>query len=378
VRRALAAATAALAALVLAPAASARDPGRWRLVSRATLPLVYYQGVTATPSGSAIFFDGIRTGLYRTDHALRQRRGVDDVIPLDVAVREGFNHVGDIGWDAREGGRVLLPLECYDDAKGNTCGRGAFAVADPRTLGWRYYVRLDPRDIPKAMWNEVSPDGELIWTSVREDLVAFRAQDVRRANAAPTGPLLRPVRRLRNAVPPTGVTGAAFYDGRLFLAGQDGRRFAVWSLDTRTGRRRLEIERRINGESEGLATLDLRGGILHWLVEPISQTGPPTYPALKSTLLSFFPRSPRLRVVVRPPRVAAGRATRVTVRVTARILGSRRGAAGAVVRLLGARARADSAGRAVLRVRPPHAGVYRARGAWRGGSGVGRVRAVLG
>jgi hypothetical protein len=376
VRRALAAATAALAALlVLAAGASARGPGRWRLVSRATLPLLYYQGVTATPSGSALFFDGIRVGLYRTDHALREIAKADDVIPLDVAAREGFNHIGDIGWDAREGGRVLLPLECYDDARGNTCGRGAFGVADPRTLAWRYYVRLDPRDIPKAMWNEVSPDGKLIWTSVRDDLIAYRAADVRRANAAPAGPLLRPVRRLRGAVPPTGVTGAAFYDGRLFVAGQDGRRFAVYSVDTRTGARRIEIERRINGESEGLATLDLRGGVLHWLVEPISATGPPTYPAAKSSLLSFFPRAPALRIVARPARLAAGRATRVTVRVSARILGRRRAAAGAVVRLLGARARADRAGRVVLRVRPPQAGVLRVRAAWRGGRAVARVRA---
>jgi hypothetical protein len=376
VRRGVAVA-AGLAALVVAPAAPAADPGRWREVASTTIPIVYYQGMTAAPGGAAIFFDGIYTGRYRTDRNLRETARTADVIPADVMVLEGYNHIGDISWDGRDGGRVLLPVECYYPGQGggaNTCRTGSFGVADPRTLSWRYYVKLDPRDIPKAMWVERSPDGRLLWTSVGNDLIAYRAGNVRRANAAPTGPLLRPVRRLRGAVPPTGVTGAAFYDGRLLLAGQDGRRFEVWSVDTRGGARRLEIERRLSGESEGLATLGLRGGVLHWMIQPVSSTGPPTYP--RSTLLSFFPARPPLGIAVRPRIIRVGRPTRVVVRVRARILGRRRPAAGAVVRLLGARTRADRRGRAVLRVRARRPGALRLRARWRGGAAGAAVVAV--
>ena len=38
-------------------------------------------------------------------------------------------------------------------------------------------------------------------------------------------------RRLAGAVPPSGVTGAAFYRGRLFLAGQDAGALQLWSID---------------------------------------------------------------------------------------------------------------------------------------------------
>ena len=48
---------------------------------------------------------------------------------------------------------------------GNPCRTGSIGVADPRTLRWRYYVKLEPAEIPKAMWAEVSPDGTLLWTS---------------------------------------------------------------------------------------------------------------------------------------------------------------------------------------------------------------------
>ena len=61
----------------------------------------------------------------------------------------------------------MLPMECYNPAQdpSNTCGKGAFGIADPSTLAFRYYVQLDPKFIPKAMWAETSPNGKLIWTS---------------------------------------------------------------------------------------------------------------------------------------------------------------------------------------------------------------------
>ena len=105
------------------------------------------------------------------------------MIPPEVHLREGYNHIGDISYDRAEGGRVLLPLECYvpnGPNGGNPCLHGSIGVADPRTLQWRYYVKLDPAEIPKAMWNEVSPDGTLVWTSSGDDLLAYRTADITR------------------------------------------------------------------------------------------------------------------------------------------------------------------------------------------------------
>ena len=126
-------------------------------------------------------------------------------------------------WARGEGGRVILPLECYSPRLGNTCGTGAFGVADPATLAFRYYVKLDPAEIPKAMWAEVSPDGKLIWTSSGNDLLAYRMSDVKAANAAPGHAPIRAARRLKDAVPPSGITGAVFVRGRLLLAGEGDR-----------------------------------------------------------------------------------------------------------------------------------------------------------
>lgn len=248
---------------------------------------------------------------------------------------------------------MLLPLECYDDRLGNTCGTGAFGVVDPTTLDWRYYVKLDPADIAKAMWVEVAPGGRLAWTSSGEDLLAYRLADVRPGRAAPAAPTIRPVRRLRGAVPPSGVTGAAFWRGRLLLAGQDGAVFQVWSVDVRTGHRRLELERTINGESEGLDVTPALGGLLHWGVMPLSSTGPATYP--QPSLLTFIPTPPpRLRVLA-PWRVRAGRAIALRVRVGT---GPGEPIGLATVRVAGASAVTGKDGRAVLRVRL-HRGPHR-------------------
>ena len=193
-----------VAALVLAAAlglpgsARAADPGRWTVTGTTTLPLVYYQGVTVDPARN-FYFDGVFVGLYRTDPALAETGRTDDVIPPDVHLREGYNHIGDIAWDRREGGRILLPLECYVPGGpngGNPCLHGSIGVAGPGSLQWRYYVKLDPAEIPKAMWNEVSPDGSLLWTSSGDDLLAYRTADISRANAAPGHAPIHSVRRL--------------------------------------------------------------------------------------------------------------------------------------------------------------------------------------
>src|SRR5215218_7173818 len=153
-----------LALVVLAAfaqSAGARDPGRWTLTGWSSVSNLYWQGMTSDPRGN-VYFDGTIEGLYRTARSLRQTAANDAAIPAGVRATEGYNHIGDIAWDDAEGGRVLLPLECFDSVKGNTCGTGSIGVADPATLGSRYYVKLDPAEIPKAMWVETSPDGGLL------------------------------------------------------------------------------------------------------------------------------------------------------------------------------------------------------------------------
>jgi hypothetical protein len=324
--------SAALVAALAAPGpAAGSDPGRWRLAQADSVPLTYFQGLTHAATGEW-FFDGITVGLYRTDRDLRQNAANPDALAGDLAA-QGFNHIGDPTWDAREGGRLLLPLECYVPGApngGNTCGRGAIGVADPATLQLRYAVALDPADIPKAMWAEVAPGGGELWTSSGDDLLAYDTAAIAAGAVVP----LRPSRRLAGAVPPSGATGATFYRGRLFLAGQDGGALQVWSIDVSGATApRLELELPgVAAESEGLDVLDARGGVLHWLLSPFAPGGrAPTYGTGHTELLTFVAASDaRLRVRVMPGHVPAGRATRVTVTVTHRY-------SGRVHRVVGAR-----------------------------------------
>jgi len=281
-------ATTVALALSAAPTAQAQDPGRWLLTGASSVPAVYWQGLTSDPAETNLYFVGVFEGLWRTTPLLRQTAGVPAEIPATVQQAEGYNHIGDPTWNPGEGGRVLLPMECFTPGVGNTCGTGAFGVADPATLDFRYYVKLDPAQIPKAMWAETSPDGSLIWTSSGDDLLAYRSADVSRANRAPSGSLLEPVRRLVDAVPPTGVTGAVFRDGRLLLAGEANGLYQVWAVDPVSGERRLELQMSICGESEGLDVIHTLGGELQWLIGPFdpgcSLTFGPT-----SALLHFVP-----------------------------------------------------------------------------------------
>jgi hypothetical protein len=347
-----------VAALAALPAAAlAADPGRWRGTGISRIPLEYFQGVTSDPD-RRLWFDGVFQGLYRTDDRLRERARIDAAIPPIVTAQEGYNHIGDITWDAREGGRILLPLECFYPGRtggANSCGTGSIGVADPLTLRWRYYVKLDPAEIAKAMWAEVSPDGRLLWTSAGSDLLAYRTDQIAPDRTAP----IRAVRRLAGVVPPSGITGAAFYGDRLLVAGQQDTLFQVWSVDLATGARRLEIERAIVGESEGLDVVDALGGVLHWIVTPVDPLGrPPTYGTGGNVLLHFAPVAPRraLRLVVTPRVLVAGRPTRVTFVATTR----RRPVAGAEVRLAGARTRTSRSGVARLTVQIARRGRYRA------------------
>ena len=345
-------ASVALAAAVAVPGpASGADPGRWRLAQADSVPLSYFQGLTHSAAGSW-FFDGITVGLFRTDRALAEKASNPSALTPELTA-QGFNHVGDLTWDAREGGRLLLPLECYVPGQpngGNTCGRGAIGVTDPATLKLRYAVALDPADIAKAMWAEVSPGGAELWTSSGNDLLAYDLAAVAPGAPAP----LRPVRRLAGAVPPSGVTGAAFYRGRLFLAGQDAGALQLWSVDV-TGATPPVLELELPGvaaESEGLDVLDARGGLLHWLLSPFPPGGAkPTYGTGHSELLTFVPAADaRLRVGVAPARLVAGRTTRITVTVTDRYAGRVHRVSGARVSAGAAHALTASDGTAHLRV----------------------------
>jgi hypothetical protein len=350
--RALLIPAALLLALLTAAPASAADPGRWTEVRRSPIPIFYYQGVAADPAGR-FFFDGIAVGLYRTNAALKETGKTDNVIPADVSGREGYNHIGDIAYDTREGGRVLLPMECYvPGAPGgaNTCGTGSIAVASPKTLKWLYYVKLDPQDIKKAMWCEVSPDGELLWTQQDKDLLAYSMDDISKANAAPSGKQLRPVRRLAGAVPPSGITGAAFVDDRLYVAGSQDSTYQVWSIDVTRGTRRLEIERQVFGESEGLVSVDALGGTLHWIITPIDSKGrPATYTG--NVLITFKAKkgvrpAPTLGVAPSPSRVRAGKRTKFRFVVQRKVGTLTLPAAGAKVSFAGKTLTTDDQGRA--------------------------------
>ncbi len=268
----------AVAGLAAWPAAApGADPGRWVETGYDPVPLEYFQGVTSDRHRN-LFFDGIFTGLFRTDSELAEQARNDSVIPIELFFSVGYNHIGDITWDRRERGRVLLPLECF--LFGPLCRTGAIGVADPETVQWRYYVQLDPAFIDKAMWAEASPNGKLLWTSSGsgKNLLAYDMDDISAANAAPEGPLVRPVRVIENAVPPNGITGAAFYKHKLLLASARGTLLQIWSVDLTDGSRELEIEKTFVGESEGLDVVKTLGGALHWLVTPFQSGGrPPTY-----------------------------------------------------------------------------------------------------
>ena len=337
---------AALVASALAPAsAGAADPGRWTLTGKSTVPLEYYQGGGQRRGGPA----------------------------QPVLLRDP---------------RRALPMECYypqaapgQSDPNNTCRTGSIAVADPQTLQWRYYVKLDPAEIAKAMWVAVSPDGQLLWTQSGRDLLAYRTDDVNPANAAPGGPRIKAVRRVVNARPPSGITGAHFHQGRLFVAGQDNPiGFQVWSLDLATGERRLEIERAVVGESEGIEFFPGLGGILHWIIAPYNTRGPPSEgPPNTSQLLHFVPRGqegsvpgtaraplPRILLSVRPRRIPARRWTRVRFLATATIAGRRRPLRGVVIRMAGRAVRTDRFGRASMLRRLPHVRRWRALASGRG------------
>ena len=186
--------------------AGAADPGRWVETGYDSVPLEYFQGLTSDPHRN-LFFDGLFVGLYRTDLDLSEEARNVSAIPVDVFERERYNHIGDITWDDRERGRVLLPLECFIPFIGNTCKTG-----------------LDRRrrsgDARVALLREARPglhrQGDVgRGVSGREAAVDVERRPQRRQRPArlrhegrsrrptrrPAGPLLKPVRVLARRRP---------------------------------------------------------------------------------------------------------------------------------------------------------------------------------
>jgi hypothetical protein len=344
------------ASLAVAPAASAQDPGKLLLTGASSVPNSYWQGLTSSPDESTVFFTGFNQGLWQTTPTLRETAGVANAIPPAVKQLEGYNHIGDPTWNYGDGGRVILPLECFVPGVGNTCGTGSFGVADPATLAWRYYVKLDPAQIKKAMWAETSPDGSLIWTSDGDDLLAYRSKEVTAANAAPNGPLLEPVRRLVGAVPPSGVTGAVFAHRRLLLAGATGNTFQVWSVNTWTGAQELALELQLCGEAEGLDTIPTLGGVLHWVIAPLQPGCTPTFGPTVA-VLHFIPRPKHERYEVEVTEVVSPTIPGL-VRVTVHASDDGRPLRRARVSFAGATARTDKRGVATIGLHLDRPGRY--------------------
>jgi hypothetical protein len=338
--------------VALAAPAQAADPGRWTLTGRTTLPMEYFQGLAADPAG--VMFAGPQVGLHRTGLDLRQTATNPNGIHPEVLSGEGFNHIGDLAYDARGGGRLLLPLECFSPFQGtdpadpdNPCLRGAIGIADPQTLAWRYHIRLDPSEIKKAMWLAIDPATNLVWTQADNDLLAYDIEN--------GGDPRRAIVRLPGAAP-AKCTGAVFFRGRLFCATYSGTTFRVWSVDPAApGAPLLEIERRISGEAEGLEVWAGHGGQLHWLVVPDIRTGAPTYGAQFSTLLHFSPTGePLAGARQRPAKIrvsAKRRGKRVRVRATVVVAGRRFGVQAGVARVGRRSVFLDEQGRGTLRLR---------------------------
>ena len=279
----LPASCAVLALLLLPSVAHAqeppKDPKRWRIAKVSPIPQEYTQGIATLP-GAFVFSGNVQ--LFKTGPDFRETQRNDSAIGPEASGK-GYNHIGDLDVDPLEGGRLVLPLECYDITKSppNTCQTGAFGIADPATLQWRYHVELDPRFIKKAMWVARSPDG-LLWTQHKKDLLAYRSDAVVQG-----APLLAPVRRLRN-VAPEPLTGAAFYAGRLYGVVDDNPRVEMYSFELRRGKRRLEFVRRVDGESEGLTVANAGGGTLQWTILPTTiSIRPPTFGSGRGVTLSM-------------------------------------------------------------------------------------------
>ena len=260
-------------------------------------PIRYFQGLAPDDLGQ-IYFTGVSQGVYRTVNG-RENGGHYHIIPRAVWKRERYNHIGAMAFS---GGSLLLPLECYyPGTRRPPCRTASIGFAD-RNLRWLYYVKLSTQEIRQAMWAAVSPDGRTLWTSSGHWLLGYRMTDLAAVNAAPSGPAVHAYRSLPAPIRPghrgPGITGGTFLGSRLLVAGRQGSRQRVWSIDTVTGAMQLVIERSDRGESEGLAIF---GGQLHWQVQPFTSAYYKRHPNHRHGLVLHYARRPNDRPFSPPP-----------------------------------------------------------------------------
>jgi hypothetical protein len=342
---------AGVATLAASAPAQASDPGTWVRTAQLFEPAYYRQGLASNPATGEVFFSGSSAGIYRTRSGKELAQNTAP-IPPDVAQREQYNHIGDIAFDSLEGGRLLLPLESYAPFQPdqNPSKTGAAGVMDPATLRWKYYVKLDPAEIPKAMMFATDEANGIVWTPVGKDLLAYNLSDINPANAAPDGPVIHSVRRLVGVVP-DGVGGAVVFGGRIYFSASANGVEHVDSVDANTGASRVEIEMPGDLEAEGMDVGPYLGGFLHWQLVP----------GLSATqLFNFVPTGSTLRLRLNHARVRAGKKSVITATVTVVANGNVIPLPGAQVRLAGRIAKTNAAGIAKLKVKPARGG-YRAQ-----------------
>ena len=244
--------------------AQAADPGRWTAdrhddAAARLLPGRHRRSARATSTSTAS-----TSASTAPTPAFTETGRNDDVIPPDVHLREGYNHIGDITWDRQEGGRILLPLECYVPGGpngGNPCRTRLDRRRRPGHAAVALLRQARPgRDPEGDVERGLARRHAAVDVERRSDLLAYRTADISRAQRRARA-RADPLRAAAATAPcpPSGITGATFIGERLFVAGQGGGPFRVWSIDLATGARRLEIERRIVGESEGLVTASRQG-----------------------------------------------------------------------------------------------------------------------
>jgi hypothetical protein len=339
-------------------AAQAADPGLWIKTSQLTEPAFYRQGLASDPATGDVYFSGSFAGIYRT-HDERELITNTNPIPKDVAQTEQYNHIGDIAFDSGEGGRLLLPLESYQPFQPdqNPSKTGSIGVMDATTLKWKYYVKLDPAEIPKAQWVATDPQSGLVWTISGTDLLAYSLADVNPANAAPAAPAIRSVRRLAGAAP-DGAGGAVVFGGRIYLSTLMNGVNRVVSVDTTTGASQVEIERPGTLEPEGLDAGAYLDGLLHWELVPGG--------GLSNTqVLDFVPKGAHLSFRLKRARVKA--AKHATIVATAYVSANGRliPLRGVEIRLAGKSAKTNPSGRAKLGVKLTR-GAYRVQAFYKG------------
>jgi len=352
----LAAGACCAAAVAGAAPAQAASPAAWVATSTSSVSSDYRQGLAGDTSGN-VFFSGAFVGIHRT-RDLVDKATNSNAIPPDVQQREQYNHIGDIAWDPAEGGRILLPLESYAPfaPDKNPSKTGSIGVMDPATLKWRYYVKLDPLEIPKTQWVATDPTG-FVWTLSGTDLLAYRMSEVTQSNAAPDGPLLHAAQRLVNAAP-NGAGGAAYLRGRLYMSTGAATANKLVSVDTVTGAARTEYELTGNLEAEGVDVGAYLGGILHWELVPGGGLS-------NAQLVNLLPADSKLKLKLSPGHVKSGKAAAVKATVVAAAQGYKVPLGGVRVTLGRAKARTDAAGRATLKVKLTR-GLYRAHAFFKG------------